>query len=140
MNSVISTVLLSTEMGLFERLSYGAQVFVVGMLTVFSALAILWGVMVLFKIFMYDLPQKKAHKKAAAELEAAAPQSEAAPDITDDNDSSAADDDAQLIAVITAAIEAYSGDTGSALPFRVVSYKRVRGANGWSGADENESI
>ena len=50
-------------------------------------------------------------------------------------------DDTQLIAVITAAIAAYTAESGkTALPFRVVSYKRVRGANGWNGADENETI
>lgn len=139
MNSVISTVLLNAEMDLLDRLSYGAQVFVVGMLTVFLALAILWGVMILFKIFMYDLPQKKAHKKTAAELDATSSATEVASDIADTDDSTDYDD-AQLIAVITAAIEAYSDASGNALPFRVVSYKRVRSANGWSGADENESI
>ena len=37
---------------------------------------------------------------------------------------------------------AYNTDpeTGCALPFRVVSFRRSKGANGWNGADDNEVI
>ena len=44
----------------------------------------------------------------------------------------AAEDDTQLIAVITAAIAAYNAQSGNSLPFRVVSFKRANGANGWN--------
>lgn len=121
-----------------ERIADGLQVFVIGVLAVFSVLACLWGVLGLFKIFFYDIPEKrkaaltqKIHTDAAP-----APAVEAAP-----AEAVAAEDDTQLIAVITAAIAAYNADCGKkALPFRVVSYKRVRGANGWNGADENETV
>lgn len=122
-----------------ERLTDGLQVFVVGVLGVFGVLACLWGVLALFKVFFYDIPEKKkaalAQKKAAA---APAPIVDTAPAAEADAE---AEDDTQLIAVITAAIAAYTAECGkSALPFRVVSYKRIRGAGGWNGADENETI
>ena len=120
-----------------ERLGDGLQVFVIGMLAVFGVLAVLWGVLVLFKIAFYDLPEKKKAEAAKKALEntpaPAAPA--AAPEAASE------EDDTQLIAVITAAIAAYTADCGKqALPFRVVSYKRLKGANGWNGADENETI
>lgn len=145
MNFSITKVLLAAagDMSLTERLSYGAQVLVIGICTVFAALAVLWGVIAIFKIFMYDLPQKRAKKKAEAELKAASDAS-AAQDTSEADEpevATAGDSDAQLIAVISAAVTAYmSQQSGSALPFRVVSYKRVRGAGGWNGSDETESF
>ncbi len=139
MNSVISNVLLAADMALGERLGYAAQVLVIGMVTVFASLAILWGVIAIFKIFMYDMPQKRAKKKAEEALKAVAAPETAVP-VAESAPAADESDDTQLIAVITAAISAYTSGNGNALPFRVVSYKRVRGANGWSGADENESI
>lgn len=140
MNSAITKVMLAVDMNIGERLAYGAQVFVVGILTVFSALAILWGVMILFKIFMYDLPQKKAKKKAEEALAAVPVDEPVASAPTTNTNTASEDNNDELIAVICAAISAYTAESGSALPFRVVSYKRVRGRGGWSGADENESI
>ncbi len=119
-----------------ERLSFGGQVTVIGVAIVFAVLASLWGVLILFKKLFYDIPEKKkAAAKATIPVAAAQP---VAPVVSEAENST---DDTQLIAVITAAIAAYNSEAGaSSLPFRVVSYKRVRGANGWSGADENETI
>ena len=136
----------SDQMGFSERIVYGGQVFIIGIVTVFAALALLWGVISIFKIFMYDIPQKRIKKKAEEELMAHCAESDgekaaetAAPA---DPAPAAKADDAQLIAVITAAIAAYNTDpeTGCALPFRVVSFRRSKGANGWNGADDNEVI
>lgn len=118
-----------------ERLVFGGEVTLIGILIVFSVLAALWGVLILFKKFFYDIPEKKKAAQAAA-----APTAVPAP-VPSEPAVAEAEDDTQLIAVITAAIAAYNSDKGAgALPFRVVSYKRVRGANGWNGADENETI
>ena len=142
----VSVFMASDQMGFSERIAYGGQVFLIGMVTVFAALALLWGVISIFKIFMYDIPQKRIKKKAEEELMAHCAESDgakaaesAAPVSTAP---AAAADDAQLIAVITAAIAAYNIDpeTGCALPFRVVSFRRSKGANGWNGADDNEVI
>ena len=122
-----------------ERLADGLQVFVVGILAVFVVLACLWGVLALFKVFFYDIPEKKK-----AESKITTEQSKIAQVTVDEKVAEPAvtvQDDSQLIAVITAAIAAYNAENGKvALPFRVVSYKRVRGANGWNGADENETV
>ena len=121
-----------------ERLTDGLQVFVIGILAVFGVLAVLWGVLALFKVVFYDIPKKKAEAKKN-KPEETAPVTEAAPAAPAATEVSS--DDTQLITVITAAIAAYNAENGaSALPFRVVSYKRVRGANGWNGADENETV
>ncbi len=125
---MISTT-LNTAMTFSERMSYGLSVFVVGVATVFSVLAILWAALVLFKVFAYDIPQKRAKKaeeKKKVEVPASVETVEAEPVIEEN------DDDEQLIAVISAAIAAYTAQSGNALPFRVVSYKRVNNAGGWA--------
>ena len=117
-------------------MAYGLQVFVVGLGTVFAVLITLWLALILFKVFAYDLPQKKAKKLA----EESAKVESAAPVVTEPVaveavavEESTAEDDTQLIAVITAAIAAYNAQSGNSLPFRVVSFKRAGGANGWNG-------
>ena len=75
-------------------------------------------------------PKKEAAKKAEpkpAPASAAAPAQAPAP-------APAAQDDRELIAVITAAIAAYQSASGQPnLPFRVVSYTRKNNASGWMG-------
>ena len=130
----MTNIMLSAaqSMDFAERMAYGLQVFVVGLGTVFAVLVTLWLALVLFKVFSYDLPQKRAKKLA----EEAASKVEAAP-IVEESPISVIEepvsDDTQLIAVITAAIAAYNAQSGNSLPFRVVSFKRAGGANGWSG-------
>ena len=129
----MTNVILSAAqpMGFAERMAYGLQVFVVGLGTVFAVLITLWLALILFKVFAYDLPQKKAKKLA----EESAKVESAAPVVTEPVavEESTAEDDTQLIAVITAAIAAYNAQSGNSLPFRVVSFKRAGGANGWNG-------
>ena len=129
----MTNVILSAAqpMGFAERMAYGLQVFVVGLGTVFAVLIILWLALLLFKVFAYDLPQKKAKKLA----EESAKVESAAPVVTEPVavEETTAEDDTQLIAVITAAIAAYNAQSGNSLPFRVVSFKRAGGANGWNG-------
>ena len=135
MNNIINTALSSGGLSLGERLSGGLSVLVIGVAAVFGVLASLWGVLALFKIFFYDIPEKKKAKKAVPPAPAPAEEPAApAPEVK-------ASDDTQLIAVITAAIAAYRSDTEkTALPFRVVSFKRSRGSAGWNGTEENESF
>ena len=47
---------------LSERIIDGGVIFVQGLLTVFAVLAILWGALALFKVFFYDIPEKKKNK------------------------------------------------------------------------------
>ena len=102
-------------------LTQGASVAVVGIGIVFLILALLWGVLELFKLFFYVLPNRKAAKtEVAPSAVASQPAVTEAPVPQTDNGA--------LIAAITAAITAYraeKGTTGSyAGGFRVVSFKR----------------
>lgn len=129
----MTNILLSTAeaMSFSERMTYGLQVFVVGLVTVFVVLTILWFALIIFRIFAYDIPQKKAKK--VAEVNVTVEDVVAEDNATEVEDVvEYVEDDTQLIAVITAAVAAYSAQSGSTLPFRVVSYKRVSGANGWN--------
>ena len=96
---------------------------------VFAVLALLWGVVAVFKVFLHDIPAKKAAKQAAlakavAEVTApvAEPTAEAEPE----------EDEGEIVAAITAAIaamlqsEEYEGQFASG--FRVVSFTRKGGA------------
>lgn len=125
----------TAAMPLNERLLYGLQVLVIGIVTVFVVLALLWGAMALFKIFFYNIPNKKMNAGSATVTEV-----ENVPAAADIPLATAAADDTQLIAVITAAIAAYNACAGNRLPFRVVSYRRAAGAGGWNSAAEDESI
>ena len=135
-NSV--SVLLEANMGLAERLTYGLQVFCVGILTVFAALIILWIVLLLFKVFMYDIPNRKANEKKL-EAEANIQNSPAAEVSAAQSTAPTTAGNDEIIAAITAAISAYTSQSANAGSFRVVSYRR-KGSSGWSGINDNTSI
>ena len=97
-----------------DALIFGGAILLIGMVTIFAILALLWLCLVLFKVFFHDLPEKRAEKKNAL-----APLSQ-----TEIEETVSSTDDVEIIAVIAAAIAmAESEDTG--LKFRVVSFKRV---------------
>ena len=125
------------SMSLSERILYGLQVFIIGICTVFVVLAILWGVMALFKLFFYSIPNKsKNTKKTDVDVKRV----DNVPPMEEIPIAAPASNDTQLIAVITAAIAAYNASCGNALPFRVVSYRRTAGAGGWNGASDDTTI
>lgn len=100
-----------------NRLGMAGSVLLRGILTVFAVLAIIWLFLVLLRVFIHDLPKKRAARstaKATAEAPVAAAPAPAP----------VAQEDAELIAVITAAIAAYTADE-SGMSFRVVSFRRV---------------
>ena len=95
------------------RLGEGTRVLLQGMLTVFAVLCIIWLCLTIMRIFLYDLPKRRAERpaaKAEAPIPAAAPVSEIGA--------------AELIAVITAAVAAYRADEEGG--FRVVAFHRVK--------------
>ena len=94
-----------------SALVFGAAILLMGMLTVFSVLIILWLCLSVFKLVFHDLPNRK---KAAAPVAvtAAAP---VAPVVKNDAD--------EIVAVIAAAI-AMAESEESGLKFKVVSFKR----------------
>ena len=97
--------------GFGDKLLYGGQMLLIGMLTVFGVLATLWITLILFKLCFHDLPHKKT---AAKEIKADPTPVYQAPVASDD----------EIIAVIAAAIATAESECGSNKQFRVVSFKR----------------
>ncbi len=121
-----------------EKFSLSGEMLLRGMGTVFMVLIILWAILGIFgKVFggvkkaEKPAPVKEAPKAPKAPSAPAAPQ---APVATAPAPTAPAQDDSQLIAVITAAIAAYQSASGQPnLPFRVVSFTRKNNASGWMG-------
>ncbi len=116
-----------------EKATTALQVFLLGIGTVFVVLIILYIVITLMgKIFYHD-DKKKATKAAAPEPTAEAVAVENV--VTEENAVTEEEtDDGELVAVITAAIAAFSeAGGGETVPgFRVVSFKRASTATPWN--------
>ena len=93
---------------------YGISVLLIGMITIFAVLCILWLFLVGFKLLFHDLPAKKLAKKKAAPI---ANPVERKAEVS-------ATTDGELIAVITAAVAMAERDH-SGMKFKVVSFRRV---------------
>ncbi len=107
------TVVLET---FSDKLMYGLKTTLLGMGVVFSVLIILWAVLSVFKLVFYKAPANE--KKAETPAPAPAPIAPAAP-----APAPAEMDDAELVAVITAAIAAMMDQPQTS--FRVVSFRRT---------------
>ena len=117
------------ELSSSERLSTGLTVMALGIATVFAVLAILWVVLLLFRVVFYR--EKKPEPKKAAPAPAPAPA--AAPEPTPAAVPAETEDNGALIAAITAAIAMYTeGDEEFASGFRVVSFRRAEHASPWN--------
>lgn len=116
------------DMEFSERLEYALQGTVTGMLMVFAVLGLLFGIVSLSKVFLYDIPnrEKNKGKKENKSAPAAAPVAEPTPVAASAVEESA--DEGEIAAVITAAIaamldsEEYKNEFVGG--FRVVSFKR----------------
>lgn len=107
-----------------ERLAFAGMVTLEGLGMIFAVLALLWGILELFRVFMD--PKKKAPK---TEEQPAAVPAEETPAVV------AESDDAALIAVISAAVAAYleaEGNETYSGGFRVVSFKRAGNGSAWN--------
>ena len=115
-----------------ERISYSIEMTVLGMVAVFAVLAIIWFVLSLFKVFLYDATNKKQSSNVEVKAEPTVKQVEKpveAVPATDSNDAT--------VAAIMAAISAYIAEDPElsaqyADGFRVVSFKRVRQKASWN--------
>ena len=117
-----------------ETLTMMWQTVVLGMVMVFSVLAILWLILSSFKIvFVGKTPKTKKDEPSNVETPAvsAEPSFEENTVSVEDN----SDVSGELLAVITAAVAAYMAEeNGGEVPaggFRVVSFKRT-GARAWN--------
>lgn len=105
----------SETMTFSERLSESLQVSLLGLGTVFAALALLWGVLEVFRFFFYDLPNKRKNgteKKAPVKTESA-PSAPVAQPVQSDE---------ELVAAIVAAVAQVMDKPASS--FRVVSFRK----------------
>ena len=110
----------SKPLELSEAIGYGLQTALLGMAVIFSVLGILWAVLAIFKTIFYKQPKtEKKPEPVKAEAPAPAPVAAPAPAPAEP----AAADDAELVAVITAAIAAMMDAPQTS--FRVVSFKRT---------------
>ena len=94
-----------------DKLIYGGQMVLIGMLTIFSVLILLWFTLVVFKFLFHDLMRGKKPKEAKIESSPV-------------HQAPAATNDEEIIAVIAAAIAMAESECGSNKSFRVVSFKR----------------
>lgn len=100
-----------TQLG--EAFLFGGSILLIGMLTVFAVLCLLWLFLTLFKLVFHDIPAKRPKKNAAP-----------VPAVKEKTEDASKTDDSEIIAVIAAAIAmAESENTG--MKFRVVSFRKV---------------
>ncbi len=97
-----------------DALIFGGSILVIGMITVFSVLCLLWLFLAVFKLIFHDIPKKRSKKKKLSPVV-----------ITPEKVVEARNhDDKEIVAVIAAAIAMAESDN-SGMKFRVVSFKRV---------------
>ena len=112
-----------------DNLVLAAQTVLLGMGMIFAILGLLWGVLSLFKLIFVGVAPKAPKAQKAPEAKKEVKTEEAvvtAPAVEDNND-------AQLVAIITAAVAAYMADEGAPDgSFRVVSFKRVQSGRAWN--------
>ena len=113
-----------------ERIKYALEMTGLGLLAVFAVLALIWGILAIFKVFMYDIPNKKLKKAVKEEKNIDVAPAEVV--ITPEASSNDA-----TVAAIMAAISAYIADDPALSEqypngFRVVSFKRVRDKAFWN--------
>ena len=97
-----------------DALTFGGAMFIIGIVTVFAVLCLLWLFLVVFKLVLHDMPKKMAKKVKVTPVI-----------ITPEKPlEEAKEDDKEIIAVIAAAIAMAESDN-SGMKFKVVSFKRV---------------
>ena len=97
-------------LGFLDALSFGSQTTLIGMITIFAVLVIIWGALAIFKIFLYDIPNKKKVEDPIVVESETRPVSNVVKDTS------------EIVAVIAAAIAAEADSNGA--KFKVVSFRR----------------
>ncbi len=117
-----TTTIINENSTLLDKLLLGGQTLLLGMLAIFAILAIIYTAIKVLG-FALNPARKTAKKEAKAEEKASAPAAEpvAAPAPAP---APAANDESELVAVLAAAISAYSGEPVT--KFRVVSFKHIK--------------
>ena len=117
-------------MDILSKLGYSGSVAVIGMLIVFTGLIILIvAISIMGSFFKTGKKKEKAAAPASAPVAAPAPVVEAPV-----AEEAPVEDDAQLIAVIAAALAAFDGGN------KRLVVRKVRRVSGWQEAARNESL
>ena len=127
LNAPVMT-LSSGGMAFGERVAYAGQLTLIGMVTVFAVLALLWGAISVMRLFLQD---KIKPKRKAVASDKALPENRAAAEPTP-VPAAAANDDGALLAAITAAIAVVWESEYPGTGFRVVSYRHVEKRSAWN--------
>ncbi|MBQ8759556.1 MAG: OadG family protein [Clostridia bacterium] len=113
-----------------DALEYGLPMSLFGFAIVFGVLVLIWGILALFKVFFYTIPNaKKNPPQPKVKKEAPKPEVKAEPVKVVAAPApvvQAVSNDGEVVAAIIAAIEAYRSANGATAPggFRVVSFKK----------------
>lgn len=102
-----------------DALAYGLPTSLFGIAVVFGILALIWGILSVMKVFLYNIPNAKANKNKKESDE-----KKSQPEIVDATPVTATSGDNAIVAAIIAAITAFRGMTGEKGSFRVVSFKK----------------
>ena len=125
-----------TGMPIGERVAYALRMLIVGLGAVFAILALLWGILVLARILLHDMPARRREQSSSAAVVAkpVSPKPAPAPSPAPVAPQPASQDNGALIAVITAAVSAAMAEEGTLPPggFRVVSFRRASNTGAWN--------
>jgi sodium pump decarboxylase gamma subunit len=112
----------ATDMTLPERISYAGTLTLLGMLVVFSVLAVVWLAIVLMRVILVTAEKTPKKENESAPASNPAPvQAQPVPN-----------DDGALLAAITAAIAVVWESEHPGTGFRVVSYRHVGSRKPWN--------
>ncbi|MBO5932094.1 MAG: OadG family protein [Clostridia bacterium] len=119
------------EIAMSERASTAGTVTLMGMLTIFAVLAILWAMIEILHSVLHKGEKKEKEPRPKKTAPAPAPnQDDAAIAAAIAAALAAAEDDGAVVAAITAAITAARAEAGETGAFRVVSFKRAERKRG----------
>ena len=96
---------------IFDALAFGGAILLIGMVTIFVVLCLLWACLAIFKFVFHDLPAKRESKAEAIVAEAPV------------QENVQAASDTEIVAVIAAAIAMAEAESFGT-KFKVVSFKR----------------
>lgn len=125
---------MNNGMSFQEKTSMSLEMLADGLGTVFLVLIILWGMLSLCRVIFYDIPNKRK-SSASSDSDKADSDTVDEESAVYDADTLDAEDETQLIAVITAAVAAYREaenlengveNSEADTSFRVVSFRRAK--------------
>lgn len=118
--AVGSTDMSVVPEGTFDKLMYGLNISLIGMLTVFVVLALIMGVLYLFRLVFYTIPNRKK-----SEAESSSQQSNSQVPVSVVPANAVSSDDEMIPVVIAAAVAAYMDNNEPKSKYRIRSFKRL---------------